>query len=154
MKYKGNVPIARKMYATCMQAWGCKNWTFTFKFSCFTPFLLKQSTLSTSYWKFIGNTAMLKASFEMIICLSSTATMFRFEMPYNIWCGGCNSMIAKGVRFNAEKKQVGNYYSTKVWYSCNCFLVAIFELCRCLNFHDCGYGGTLREWSNLLITYT
>lgn len=23
-------------------------------------------------------------------------------------------MIAKGVRFNAEKKQVGNYYSTKV----------------------------------------
>lgn len=23
-------------------------------------------------------------------------------------------MIGKGVRFNAEKKQVGNYYSTKV----------------------------------------
>ncbi|KAA3460731.1 coiled-coil domain-containing protein 130-like protein [Gossypium australe] len=36
-------------------------------------------------------------------------------MPFNIWCGGCNSMIAKGVRFNAEKKQVGNYYSTKIW---------------------------------------
>ncbi|MFS7987926.1 putative saf4/Yju2 protein [Helianthus anomalus] len=33
-------------------------------------------------------------------------------MPYNIWCGGCSSMIAKGVRFNAEKKQVGNCYST------------------------------------------
>lgn len=28
-------------------------------------------------------------------------------------------MIAKGVRFNAEKKQVGNYYSTKV---CWCLL--------------------------------
>lgn len=41
--------------------------------------------------------------------------IIRFEMPYNIWCGGCNSMIAKGVRFNAEKKQVGNYYSTKIW---------------------------------------
>lgn len=40
-------------------------------------------------------------------------------MPYNIWCGGCNSMIAKGVRFNAEKKQVGNYYSTKVCFSTN-----------------------------------
>ncbi|MQM00657.1 hypothetical protein Taro_033384 [Colocasia esculenta] len=39
----------------------------------------------------------------------------RFEMPFNIWCGGCHSMIAKGVRFNAEKKQVGNYYSTKIW---------------------------------------
>lgn len=24
-------------------------------------------------------------------------------------------MIAKGVRFNAEKKQIGNYYSTKIW---------------------------------------
>lgn len=41
--------------------------------------------------------------------------VIRFEMPYHIWCGGCNSMIAKGVRFNAEKKQVGNYYSTKIW---------------------------------------
>lgn len=37
----------------------------------------------------------------------------RFEMPYHIWCGGCGSMIAQGVRFNAEKKQIGNYYSTK-----------------------------------------
>lgn len=26
-------------------------------------------------------------------------------------------MIAKGVRFNAEKKQVGNYYSTKVRFA-------------------------------------
>lgn len=41
--------------------------------------------------------------------------VIRFEMPFNIWCGGCNSMIGKGVRFNAEKKQVGNYYSTKIW---------------------------------------
>ncbi|GKC94026.1 coiled-coil domain-containing protein 130-like protein, partial [Tanacetum coccineum] len=35
------------------------------------------------------------------------------EMPYNIWCGGCHSMISKIVRFNVENKQVGNYYSTK-----------------------------------------
>lgn len=41
--------------------------------------------------------------------------IIRFEMPFNIWCEGCESMIAKGVRFNAEKKQVGNYYSTKIW---------------------------------------
>lgn len=41
--------------------------------------------------------------------------IIRFEMPYHIWCAGCNHMIAKGVRFNAEKKQVGNYYSTKIW---------------------------------------
>ncbi|GMH27531.1 hypothetical protein Nepgr_029374 [Nepenthes gracilis] len=31
--------------------------------------------------------------------------IIRFEMPFNAWCQGCNSMIAKGVRFNAEKKQ-------------------------------------------------
>ncbi|KAG7940743.1 hypothetical protein I3843_16G002500 [Carya illinoinensis] len=47
----------------------------------------------------------------------ATAQLLRllgyFEMPYNVWCGGCNSMIAKGVRLNADKKQVGNYYSTK-----------------------------------------
>ncbi|KAL2641348.1 hypothetical protein R1flu_008935 [Riccia fluitans] len=41
--------------------------------------------------------------------------IIRFEMPFNVWCGGCQSMIAKGVRFNAEKKAVGNYYSTKIW---------------------------------------
>lgn len=31
-------------------------------------------------------------------------------------------MIAKGVRFNAEKKQVGNYYSTKV---CSVMLLTV-----------------------------
>ncbi|CAA2994395.1 Hypothetical predicted protein [Olea europaea subsp. europaea] len=41
--------------------------------------------------------------------------IIRFEMPFNIWCGGCESMIANGVQFNADKKQVGNYYSTKIW---------------------------------------
>jgi coiled-coil domain-containing protein 130 len=39
----------------------------------------------------------------------------RFEMPYNVWCEGCNEHIGKGVRFNAEKKQFGNYFSTKIW---------------------------------------
>ncbi|XP_061180506.1 coiled-coil domain-containing protein 130 homolog [Saccostrea echinata] len=41
--------------------------------------------------------------------------VIRFEMPYNIWCGGCNSHIGMGVRYNAEKKKVGNYYSTPIW---------------------------------------
>ena len=43
------------------------------------------------------------------------ADFCRFEMPYNIWCGGCNSHIGMGVRYNAEKKKVGNYYSTPIW---------------------------------------
>eukprot|EP00245_Coleochaete_scutata_P016007 TRINITY_DN732_c0_g1_i1.p1 TRINITY_DN732_c0_g1~~TRINITY_DN732_c0_g1_i1.p1 ORF type:complete len:352 (-),score=66.51 TRINITY_DN732_c0_g1_i1:229-1284(-) len=41
--------------------------------------------------------------------------IIRFEMPFNVWCGGCEHMIAKGVRFNAEKKQIGNYLSSKIW---------------------------------------
>ncbi|GJY56344.1 coiled-coil domain-containing protein 130-like protein [Tanacetum coccineum] len=29
-----------------------------------------------------------------------------FEMPYNIWCGDCNSMILKGVRFNTDSTKI------------------------------------------------
>lgn len=41
--------------------------------------------------------------------------MIRFEMPFNVWCTGCGHLIGKGVRFNAEKKQVGMYHTTRVW---------------------------------------
>eukprot|EP01025_Chloroclados_australasicus_P052353 TRINITY_DN6100_c1_g1_i2.p2 TRINITY_DN6100_c1_g1~~TRINITY_DN6100_c1_g1_i2.p2 ORF type:complete len:281 (-),score=18.16 TRINITY_DN6100_c1_g1_i2:982-1824(-) len=51
----------------------------------------------------------------------------RFEMPFNIWCQKCEEMIAKGVRFNAEKKQIGSYFSTKIWsfrmtHHCGCVI--------------------------------
>ncbi|CEG72904.1 hypothetical protein RMATCC62417_08385 [Rhizopus microsporus] len=39
----------------------------------------------------------------------------RFELPYNIWCLGCNEHIGQGVRYNAEKKKIGNYYSTPIY---------------------------------------
>ncbi|MCJ1385819.1 hypothetical protein MMC17_008943 [Xylographa soralifera] len=41
----------------------------------------------------------------------------RFEMPYPIWCTTCPkpTIIGQGVRFNAEKKKVGNYYSTPIF---------------------------------------
>ena len=39
---------------------------------------------------------------------------FRFELPFNIWCSGCDRHLARGVRFNAEKKQIGKYYSTAI----------------------------------------
>lgn len=41
----------------------------------------------------------------------------RFEMPYPIWCTSCPrpTIIGQGVRFNAEKKKVGNYYSTPIF---------------------------------------
>lgn len=44
----------------------------------------------------------------------------RFEMPFAIWCSTCpsrspNCLIGQGVRFNAEKKRVGNYFSSPIW---------------------------------------
>ena len=41
----------------------------------------------------------------------------RFECPFAIWCTTCRpeQIIGQGVRFNAEKKKVGNYYSTPIW---------------------------------------
>lgn len=39
----------------------------------------------------------------------------RFEMPFNIWCSTCEGHIAQGVRFNAEKKKIGNYFSTPIF---------------------------------------
>lgn len=41
----------------------------------------------------------------------------RFEMPYAIWCTTCPkpTIIGQGVRFNAEKKKVGAYYTTPIW---------------------------------------
>ncbi|KAA8909316.1 CWC16 protein [Sphaerosporella brunnea] len=39
----------------------------------------------------------------------------RFEMPFNIFCMTCDGHIAQGVRFNAEKKKVGNYFSTPIF---------------------------------------
>lgn len=41
----------------------------------------------------------------------------RFEMPFPIWCTTCPkpTIIGQGVRFNAEKRRVGRYYSTPIW---------------------------------------
>lgn len=39
----------------------------------------------------------------------------RFEAPFDILCAGCERNIAQGVRFNAEKKRSGSYFSTPIW---------------------------------------
>ncbi|RMZ68679.1 DUF455 domain [Pyrenophora seminiperda CCB06] len=41
----------------------------------------------------------------------------RFELPFAVWCDHCTppAIIGQGVRFNAEKKKVGNYHSTPIW---------------------------------------
>ncbi|CAO3592411.1 unnamed protein product [Absidia cylindrospora] len=38
----------------------------------------------------------------------------RFELPFNIWCTGCDNHIGQGVRYNAEKKQIGKYHSAPI----------------------------------------
>lgn len=40
---------------------------------------------------------------------------FSFEMPFNIWCLGCNNHVGMGVRYNAEKKKIGMYYTTPLY---------------------------------------
>ncbi|GAO18294.1 uncharacterized protein UV8b_06234 [Ustilaginoidea virens] len=50
--------------------------------------------------------------------LASHGTLtVRFEMPFPVWCASCPqpTVIGQGVRFNAEKKKVGSYYTTPVW---------------------------------------
>ena len=49
------------------------------------------------------------------IAQSASWSPCRFEMPFNVWCAGCNHLIGKGVRFNAEKQEIGKYHSTKIW---------------------------------------
>ncbi|KAI4680840.1 hypothetical protein J4E81_010024 [Alternaria sp. BMP 2799] len=41
----------------------------------------------------------------------------RFELPFAVWCNHCTppAIIGQGVRFNAEKKKVGNYHTTPIW---------------------------------------
>lgn len=39
----------------------------------------------------------------------------RFEMPFSIWCSGCNNHIGMGVRYNAEKSKIGSYYTTPIY---------------------------------------
>ncbi|KAI0315183.1 CWC16 protein [Amylostereum chailletii] len=47
----------------------------------------------------------------------------RFELPFNIWCGSCEAHIGMGVRYNAEKKKIGMYYSTPIFsFRCKCHL--------------------------------
>ncbi|KAL0277668.1 UNVERIFIED_CONTAM: hypothetical protein PYX00_004880 [Menopon gallinae] len=41
--------------------------------------------------------------------------IIRFEMPFNIWCDGCGNHIGMGVRYNAEKKKIGMYYTTPIY---------------------------------------
>ncbi|KAJ1972022.1 hypothetical protein H4R35_004913 [Dimargaris xerosporica] len=46
--------------------------------------------------------------------LAEGILVVRFELPFPIWCQGCDRHVARGVRFNAEKKTIGRYHSTPI----------------------------------------
>jgi len=47
----------------------------------------------------------------------------RFELPFNIWCSTCDNHIGMGVRYNAEKRKIGMYYSSPIFaFRCKCHL--------------------------------
>ena len=44
-------------------------------------------------------------------------------LPTNSFSGTCDAHIGMGVRYNAEKKKIGNYYSTPIYsFRCKCHL--------------------------------
>ncbi|KJH48837.1 hypothetical protein DICVIV_05027 [Dictyocaulus viviparus] len=47
--------------------------------------------------------------------ISQGILVVRFEMPFNIWCLGCHNHVGMGVRYNAEKKKIGMYYTTPLY---------------------------------------
>jgi len=61
--------------------------------------------------KFLGTHALRERARKIHMGI----LIIRFEMPYNIWCNGCGNHIGMGVRYNAEKKKIGMYYSTPLY---------------------------------------
>ncbi|XP_015109031.1 coiled-coil domain-containing protein 130 homolog [Diachasma alloeum] len=61
--------------------------------------------------KFLGTHALRERARKLHMGI----LIIRFEMPFNIWCEGCGNHIGMGVRYNAEKKKVGMYYSTPLY---------------------------------------
>lgn len=61
--------------------------------------------------KFLGTHALRERARK----IDRGIIIIRFEMPYNIWCEGCNNHIGMGVRYNAEKTKIGMYYTTPVY---------------------------------------
>ncbi|SPO28198.1 related to YJU2 - essential protein required for pre-mRNA splicing [Ustilago trichophora] len=53
----------------------------------------------------------------------------RFELPFPVICLSCDVHLAQGRRFNARKRQVGEYLSTKIWaFECKCTCGKWFEI--------------------------
>jgi len=54
----------------------------------------------------------------------------RFELPYHGTCTGCGTPVGKGTRFNATKRQAGNYLTSPIWeFIMKCRKCAKVEFC-------------------------
>ena len=58
---------------------------------------------------------MMTLYWHILYSFIDLSLLTRFELPFNIWCGGCGSHVGMGVRYNAEKTTVGQYYSTRIF---------------------------------------
>jgi len=55
--------------------------------------------------------------------LNQGILIVRFEMPFPVFCLSCNNSIGVGVRYNAEKKSAGKYFTTTIWsFTMKCHL--------------------------------
>jgi len=53
---------------------------------------------------------------------SNSIVSYLNQTPF-LFSDGCNNHIGMGVRYNAEKKKIGNYYSTPIFsFRCKCHL--------------------------------
>lgn len=80
----------------------------------------------------------------------------RFEMMFNVRCLQCKNSIGKGVRFNAHKKTVDQYLSTKIYeFTMNCHLCSNKLVIR-TDPKGCDYqiiSGLEKRVSNLIINF-
>ena len=60
--------------------------------------------------------------------------IIRFELPFSCWCLHCDKHIGVGVRYNAQKKTIGEYYTTPIYeFKMKCKLVfAMMDVFTCM----------------------
>lgn len=64
-----------------------------------------------------------KGNLNKLAGKAAPKSVVRFEMPFNVWCLHCDSHIAQGVRFNAQKKRTGNYLTSLIFsFTMKCHL--------------------------------
>jgi coiled-coil domain-containing protein 130 len=65
--------------------------------------------------RFVKNKKPIRTKVFIPTSERETGRTIRFEMPFSIWCEGCENHIGIGVRYNAKKTTEGKYHSTTIW---------------------------------------